>query len=68
MSELTDVINATKDKGIFPTNAKLASVKPIYRKGSRLDVSNYRPISVGGEVREQISSGTPTKGAILYQI
>ena len=43
---LTDVINATITKGIFPSNAKLASVKPIYKKGSRLDVSNYRPISV----------------------
>ena len=43
---LTDVINATIDKGIFPSNAKLASVKPTYKKGSRLDVSNYRPISV----------------------
>ena len=35
------MINATIDKGIFPSNAKLASVKPIYKKGSRLDVSNY---------------------------
>ena len=33
-------------KRIFPSNAKLASIKPIYKKGSRLDVSNYRPISV----------------------
>ena len=32
--------------GIFPSNAKLASVKPINKKGSRLDKSNYRPISV----------------------
>ena len=40
------MINATISKGIFPSNAKLASVKPIYKKGSRLDVSNYRPISV----------------------
>ena len=31
---------------MLPSNAKLASVKPIYKKGSRLDVSNYRPISV----------------------
>ena len=43
---LTDAINASITKGIFPSNAKLASVKPIYKKGSRLDVTNYRPISV----------------------
>ena len=43
---LTDVINATIDKGVFSTNAKLDSGKPIDKKGSRLDTSNYRPISV----------------------
>ena len=43
---LTDVINARISKGIFPSNAKLASVKPIYKKCSRLDVYNYGPISV----------------------
>ena len=36
---LTDVINTTITKGIFPSDAKLASVKPIYKKGSRLDLS-----------------------------
>ena len=40
------MINSTISKGIFPSNAKLASVKPLYKKGSRLDVSKYRPISV----------------------
>ena len=35
---LTDVINATITKGIFPSNAKLASVKPICKNGSRLEV------------------------------
>ena len=43
---LTDMINATINKGIFPSTAKLASVKPIYKKGSRLDISSYRPISI----------------------
>ena len=41
-----DVINATITKGIFPYNANLANVKPIYKKGFRLDVFNYRPVSV----------------------
>ena len=41
---LTDVINATIYKGVFPANAKLASVKPIYTKRSCLDVSNYRKV------------------------
>ena len=40
------MIDATISKGIFPPNAKLASVKPIHDKYYRLDVSNYRPISV----------------------
>ena len=46
-NSLTDVINATITKGIIPSSAKpkLANVKPIYKKRSRLDISNYRSIS-----------------------
>ena len=40
------MINATISKRIFPSNAKLAFVMPIYKNGSRPYVFNYRPISV----------------------
>ena len=32
--------------GSFPMNMKIARVTPIYKKGSKNDVNNYRPISV----------------------
>lgn len=35
---LTNVMNTKISMGIFPSNAKLASAKPIYRKGSKLDI------------------------------
>ena len=31
--------------GIFPSVLKTAKVVPVFKKGSKLDYSNYRPIS-----------------------
>ena len=38
--------NHSIDKGTFPNNMKYADVSPIFKKGYRLDISNYRPISI----------------------
>ena len=46
---LTNIINATIIQQKFPENAKLTRVTPIYKNpkdGSRLESTNYRPISV----------------------
>ena len=46
---LSNIINATIEKQTFPNGAKLTSVKPIYKcpkDGSRLEATNYRPVSV----------------------
>ena len=39
-------INQCIDKGIFPGNLKHADITPTYKKGDRLEKSNYRPISI----------------------
>jgi Notch-like protein len=32
--------------GIFPDRLKYAVVKPIFKKGDRSNITNYRPISM----------------------
>jgi hypothetical protein len=43
---MTDMINKTFVSGSFPQSLKVSSVTPIFKGGDRLDVSNYRPISL----------------------
>ena len=31
--------------GIFPTRLKFSEVKPIFKRGDKNDISNYRPVS-----------------------
>ena len=32
--------------GIFPTRLKFVVIKPLYKKGEMINISNYRPISL----------------------
>ena len=43
---LTFIINLSIDTKTVPDEMKFAKVKPLFKKGSRLDVSNYRPVSI----------------------
>ena len=43
---LARIINLSLTEGIFPCSLKVARVVPNYKKGSREDKSNYRPISI----------------------
>ena len=43
---LTYIINLSIDTKIVPDEMKFAKVKPLFKKGSRLDSSNYRPVSI----------------------
>ena len=43
---ISDLVNASLDEGIYPDCLKHAKVVPIHKGGSKLTVSNYRPISL----------------------
>ena len=40
------IINESFSSGTFPDKLKIAKVTPIFKKGSRSDKNNYRPISI----------------------
>ena len=45
--QISYLINRSFQEGIFPTSLKISKVVPVFKnKGSPLDVSNYRPISL----------------------
>ena len=43
---ITSIINNSITQGIFPDTLKNAYVLPIHKGGSKLDLNNYRPISI----------------------
>ena len=44
---MSDIINLSYSKGVYPDSLKCANVIPIFKnKGSALEVVNYRPISL----------------------
>ena len=43
---LSTIFNLIIQTGIYPDSLKIVRVRPIFKTGNRLDVSNYRPISV----------------------
>ena len=43
---LQHLIDASMEQGIFPTQLKVAKVIPLFKSGSRTQITNYRPISL----------------------
>ena len=46
ISPLTYICNKSISLGIFPDRLKYAVVKPVFKKGDRSNITNYRPISM----------------------
>jgi hypothetical protein len=43
---LLHIFNSSFVQGIFPDQLKLSRIIPVFKKGSKTDLSNYRPISI----------------------
>ena len=43
---ISELCNLSLTFGSFPDACKIAKVKPLFKKGSKTDPSNYRPISL----------------------
>lgn len=43
---LTHIINLSFTEGKFPSRLKQSVVKPLYKKGERNDMNNYRPVTL----------------------
>ena len=43
---ISELCNLSAVLGSFPDACKIAKVKPLFKKGSKTDPSNYRPISL----------------------
>ena len=44
--QLVDIFNMSFTSGVFPSALKIAKVVPVHKKDSKLDFSNYQPISL----------------------
>ena len=51
---LAEIINLSFNEGKFPTQLKSATVIPVFKKGDKLEVNNYRPISLISNISKVI--------------
>ncbi|XP_072028067.1 uncharacterized protein [Amphiura filiformis] len=53
---ITYIVNFSLRSGIVPNDMKLAKVIPIYKKKSRLDAGNYRPVITLGSKQPPVTT------------
>lgn len=46
LKPLVHLVNLMMEKGVFPDRLKIAKVIPVYKKGDRDELKNYRPVSI----------------------
>lgn len=51
---LSEIINISVTQGIFPTFLKKSKTVPVFKKGNKEDVQNYRPITVVSPISKVI--------------
>ena len=51
-SQLADILNISFSTGVLAAILKVAKVVPVYKKDSKLDFSNYRPISLLSDIEK----------------
>ena len=51
---LTNLINLSFVKGVFPNVLKMAEVLPTFKKGDKTEKNNYRPISLISNVSKML--------------
>ena len=53
LEQLSDLLNLSFTTGVFPSVLKTAKVVPIFKKNSKLDYSNYGPISLLSNIKKK---------------
>ena len=46
LDRICNLINLSIKQSLFPDQCKIAKLKPLFKKGSKSDPKNYRPISL----------------------
>ena len=67
---VTQICNLSIKLSHFPNNCKLAKLKPLYKKGSKTDPKNFRPISllpIVSKIIEKIIHDQTMDNKILYR-
>ena len=72
---VTHLVNLSITSKIVPTCTKVAKIIPLYKKGSKVEVGNYRPVSILTSISKilekavyvQVDSYCKSKG-IIYPL
>jgi len=64
---LAHIYNLSLNSGVFPDIWKTAKVKPLYKKGDKYDMKNYRPISIIHVFAKLLERLTYNRISFLYE-